>query len=82
MAHLKRFGYRAIGITIGLVAAGLAYQLLGVVGVAVSNADTVRELHLGWFPLRAFAAITAARLSTGCVFSLSQKITLPFWGRV
>jgi len=82
MINLKQFGYRATGIMIGLSAAGLAYHFLGVVGVALSNADTIRELHVGWFPLRAFAAINAARFSVGCVFSVSQKITLPRKGRV
>lgn len=82
MINLKRLGYRATGVAIGLGAAGLAYHLLGVVGVAVSNADTIRELHVGWFPFRLFAAINAARFGSGCVFSLSQKITLPKKGRV
>ena len=82
MVNLKQLGYRATGIMIGLGAAGLAYHLMGVVGVALSNADTIRELHVAWFPLRAFAAINAARFSVGCVFSLIQKLTLPRKGRV
>ena len=82
MINLKRFGYRATGIMIGLCAAGLAYHFVAVAGVAISDADTIRELHMGWFPLRLFAAVSAARFSVGCVFSLSQKITLPFSGRV
>ena len=65
MINLKRFGYRATGIMIGLSAAGLAYHFLGVVGVALSDADTIRELHMGWFPLRIFAAVNAARISAG-----------------
>ena len=67
---------------IGLSAAGLAYYFMAVLGVAVSTADTISELHIGWFPLRLFAAVSAARFSVGCVFSVSRKITLPRKGRV
>gem|GEM_PF-2026622 len=69
-------------IMIGLSAAALAYYFVAVLGVAVSNADTISELHIGWFPLMLFAAVNAARFSVGCVFRLSQKITLPGKGRV
>ncbi len=73
MANVKRFGYWTTGIIFGLAAAGLAYHFLGVVGVAVSNADNIRDLHVAWFPLRAIAAISAARFTTGRMICLREK---------
>jgi len=77
MVDLKRLGYRGAAAAVVLGSAAATFQLLGMVGVAVSGADDIGNLHLAWFPLRAFAAISAARISTGWVFALREKITLP-----
>jgi lipopolysaccharide export LptBFGC system permease protein LptF len=77
MANLKRCRFRAAAAIVVLGSAAAAYQLLGIVGVAVSGADDIGNLHAGWFPLRFFAAISAARISAGWVFALREKVTLP-----
>ena len=63
MSDLKRFGYGAIGLMVGLGSAVAAYQAVGLLGVTVSDAHDLGDLHVDWFPLRAFAVIGVARFS-------------------
>ena len=63
MSDLKRFGYGAIGLMVDLGSAVAAYQAVGLLGVTVSDANDLGDLHVAWFPLRAFAAIGVARFS-------------------
>ena len=67
MSDLKRFGYGAIGLMVGLGSAVAAYQAVGLLGVTVSDANDLGDLHVAWFLLRAFAAIGVARFSASWV---------------
>jgi hypothetical protein len=73
MSDLKRFGYGAVGLIIGLGSAVAAYQAAGLLGVAVSDATELGDLHVAWFPFRAFAAISAARFSASWMPRLRKK---------
>ena len=46
MSDLKRFGYGAIGLMVGLGSALAAYQDVGLLGVTVSDADDLGDLHV------------------------------------
>ena len=70
MSDLKRFGYGAIGLMVGLGSAVAAYQAVGLLGVTVSDANDLGDLHLAWFPIRAFAVIGVARFSASWVSGL------------
>ena len=68
MSDLKRFGYGAIGLMVGLGSAVAAYQAVGILSVTVSDANYLGDLHVAWFSLGAFAAIGVARFSAvGCL---------------
>ena len=67
MSDTKRFGYGAIGLILGLGSAVAAYQAVGLLGVTLSDANEMGDLHVAWFPLRAFDAICAARFSASWV---------------
>ena len=73
MSDMKRFGYGAIGLILGLGSAVAAYQAVGLLGVTLSDANEIGDLHVAWLPLRAFAAISAARFSAGWVPGLRKK---------
>ena len=60
---LKRFGLFAAPIIAGLSMAGIAYQLVALIAVQVTSAETVGDLHTGWFLIRAMVAYRAAKLS-------------------
>ena len=62
---MKGFGYIAVGTVVGLGLAGIAYHTVAMIGVAVSDAETVGDLNVVWFPIRMLVAISAARVS-GC----------------
>ena len=51
MSDLKRFGYGAIGLMVGLDSAVASYQAVGLLGVTVSDANDLGDLHVAWFPL-------------------------------
>ena len=70
MSDLKRFGYGAIGLMVGLGSAVAAYQAVGLLGVTVSDANDLGDLHVAWFPIRAFAVIGVARFSDSWVSGL------------
>lgn len=74
MSRMKRFGHSAIGIVVGLGLAGVAYYMVSFIGVAVSGAETVGELPIGWFPIRALVAFRVASVSGGWVYGhISRK---------
>ena len=70
VSRLKRFGYCAVGIIVGLTLAGVGYYLTSLVGVAVSGAETVEELHEGWVPIRVLVALRVAMFSGSWVYGL------------
>ena len=70
MPQLRRFGHPAIGIIVGLSSAGVAYQVVPLIGVLVSSAETVDDLQVAWFPVRIWAALIVARLSSGWTYEL------------
>ena len=72
MSDLKRIGYGAIGLIVGLGSAIAAYQAVGLLGVTLSDAKELGDLHVAWFPLRAFAAIGVARFSASWVPGLRE----------
>ena len=74
MPQLKRFGYSAVGILVGLSLAGVAYHMVPLIGVLVSSAETVDDLQVAWFPVRIWAAMIVARLSGSWAYErLSQR---------
>ena len=50
MSDLKRFGYGAIGLMVGLGSAVAAHQSVGLLGVTVSDANDLGDLHVAVFP--------------------------------
>ena len=70
---LKHLCFFALGIAVGFTLAGAAYQLVGLIGVVMSGAETLDDLHVGWFPLRALVAIQVARASGGWVYRLRSR---------
>lgn len=66
----KRFAFCAMSIVVGLGMAGVAYQTVSLFGVAVSGAETVDDLNVGWFPIRMLVAISVARVSGGWLYRL------------
>ena len=72
MSDLKRFGYGAIGLMVGLGSAVAAYQAVGLLGVTVSDANDLGDLHVAWSLLRAFAAIAVVRFSASWVPGLRK----------
>ena len=70
---LKHLCFLALGIAVGVTFAGAAYQMVGLIGVVISGAETVGDLHVGWFPLRALFAIQVARASGGWVYRLRLR---------
>ena len=70
---LKRLGLFAVGIGVGLGLAVGAYQSVALIGVALSSAESVGELRVGWFPIRVLVAYGVARLGAGGVYRLGLK---------
>ena len=70
---LKRLGLFAAGIGVGLGLAAGAYQSVALIAVAISSAESVGELSIGWFPIRALVAYRVARLGAGWVYRLGLK---------
>jgi len=68
---LKRLGFFTLGIVVGLSLAGVAYQTMALIGVTVSGAETVSDLPVGWFPIRALVAYRVAGMTGGWVYKLS-----------
>ena len=66
--YFKRLGLFAVGIAVGLGLAAGAYQCVALIGVAVSSAESVGELGIGWFAIRALVAYRVARLGAGWVY--------------
>ena len=77
MSKLKRFGYGKIGLIIGFASAVADYQAVTLLGVSISVANEISESHVAWFPLRAVAAIIAARFNASWVPGLGQKLSPP-----
>ncbi len=77
MPQLKSFGYRAVGILVGLSSAGVAYHVVPLIGVLVFGAETVDDLQVAWFPVRIWTAMIVARLSG----SWAHELLLRRWGR-
>ena len=77
MPQLKRFGFSAVGILVGLSSASVAYHLVPLIWVIVSSAETVDDLQVAWFPVRIWAAMIVARLSG----SWALELLLQRWGR-
>ena len=73
MSRLKHYGYCAVGIIVGLSLAGVAYHIVSLVGIAISGAETVQELHVGWFPIRVLVALRVASLSGARVYGLCSR---------
>lgn len=73
MSQLKRVGYCAVGIIVGLILAGVAYHIVSLIGIAMSGAETVQELHVGWFPIRVMIAFRVASLSGAWVYGLCSR---------
>ena len=55
-------------MAVGVTFAGAAYQMVGLIGLVISGAETVGNLHVGWFPLRALVAIQVAKATGGWVY--------------
>ena len=70
ISYLKRFGYRAAGITVGLSSAAVAYHGVPLIGVLVSSAETVDDLQVAWFLVRIWVALIVARSSSGWAYGL------------
>ena len=70
---LKRLGLFAMGIGVGLGLAAGAYQSVALIGVAISSAESVGELSVGWFPIRVLVAYRVAGLGAGWVYRLGLK---------
>ena len=70
---LKRLSLFTIGIVVGLGLAAAAYQAVALLGVAVTGAETVGELHIGWFLVRALVAYRVARVGAGRVYGLGLR---------
>jgi len=68
--QLKRFGYFAIGILVGLSSAGVAYHVVPLIGVAVSSAETVDDLQVEWLLGRIWMALKVARVSSTWAYGL------------
>lgn len=73
MPQVKHLGFFTLGIIAGLGLAVVTYHTVGLVGVIVSSAETVADLHIGWFPIRALVAYRAARLGGGWVYALYSR---------
>ena len=69
----KLFAFRLVGMVVGLGSASIAYQTVALIGVAVSNAETVGDLNVVWFPIRMLVAVSAARVSGGWVYGLRLR---------
>jgi hypothetical protein len=70
MSQLKRSGYCAFGIMVGLSSASVAYQVLPSIGVLISPAETVDDLQVVWFPVRIWATLIVARVSGAWAYGL------------
>ena len=70
---LKRLGLFAVGIGVGLGLAAGSYQSVAMIGVAISSAESVGELGVGWYPIRLLVAYRVARLGAGWVYRLGWK---------
>ncbi len=70
---LKRLGFFTLGIVVGLSLAGVAYQTVALIGVTISGAETVSDLHAGWFPIKALVAYRVARITAGRVYELGFR---------
>ena len=71
MSGFKQFGYFSLGIIVGLGLAGVAYPIVSLIGVAVSGAETLGDLHVGWFPVKAWVSFRVATTSGSWVNQLS-----------
>ena len=69
----KRFGFCAAGILVGLGLASIAYQVVSLIAVAVSSAETVGDLHVGWFLIRMLVAVSVAKVSGGWLCGLRLR---------
>ena len=65
---LRHLGFFALGIAVGFTLAGAAYQMVGLIGVVISGTETLGDLPLGWFPIRALVAYRVAREGAGWVY--------------
>ena len=70
MLKLKRFSYGVVGIIVGLSLASAAYHIVSLIGVVVSSAETVGDLHASWFPIRVLVALGVAKVCGGWVYGL------------
>ena len=70
---LRQLVLYAVAIAVGLGLAAGAYQSVALIGVAISSAESVGELSVGWFPIRALVAYRVARLGAGWVCGLGLK---------
>lgn len=68
--RLIRLGYFALGISAGLGLGSVSFYLVPLIGVAVSSAETVDELHGIWFPVRVLFALRVAPVSGGWIYGM------------
>ncbi len=61
----SRIGHSTVGILVGLISAGVTYQIVPLIGVAISSAETVDDLPGAWFLVRIWPALIVAKLSGG-----------------
>ena len=71
--YFKHLGFCAVSIVVGLGLAGIAYQIVSLIGVAVSDAETVGDLNLGWFPIRMLVAASVAKVIGGWLYRLRLR---------
>ena len=70
---LKHLCLLGLGIAAGFTLAGAVYQIVGLIGVVISGAETLGDLHLGWFPIRALVAYRVARVGAGWVYGIGFR---------
>ena len=70
---LRQLVLYAVAIAVGLGLAAGAYQSVALIGVAISSAESVGELGVGWYPIRLLVAYRVARLGAGWVYRLGWK---------
>ena len=73
VSELTSFGNCAVGIIVGLSSAGVAFHVVSIIGIAISSADTVGELHIGWFPIRVLVALRMATASSGWAYGMLSR---------